>query len=77
MITWQYDKVISIGIPIEKLNELGKEGWEHYMSNGNVHFIKRQTESVGITEVNQWRSMLSADTNPQTEVKRRGRPAKV
>lgn len=43
-MTWEYHKIgtISGTMPVEELNKLGSEGWEHYAIAGNVNFFKRE-----------------------------------
>lgn len=44
MIQWEYHKEVSAVINVQKMNELGAQGWEHYLSTGNIHLFKRQID---------------------------------
>lgn len=48
-MNWEYHKEATTGgaLPVEKLNALGKEGWEHYNTVGNIYFFKRESLSTG------------------------------
>ena len=49
---WEYTKgyTNSGTISVEKLNELGALGWEHYNTVGNVFFFKRVVEKRALNE---------------------------
>ncbi len=40
---YEYKKEVPMRgiISEDRLNELGAEGWDHYLVNGNAHFFKR------------------------------------
>lgn len=43
---WEYVEEITDRMAIVRLNELGKEGWEHYAVDGNTHYFKRQFTAI-------------------------------
>lgn len=40
---WEYERELTTGgfLSVEKLNEMGAQGWENYAIIGNVYFFKR------------------------------------
>lgn len=38
---WEYKKVATIEMSESDLNAYGKEGWEHYLVIGQMHYFKR------------------------------------
>lgn len=41
MCKWEYKKEVVEAMSEDRWNEIGREGWEHYLTAGNRHMFKR------------------------------------
>lgn len=57
---WEYGTIIKLPLTADDLNAVGAQGWEHYLTIGNVHYLKRQIVVVakGMKDVKAVREKL-------------------